>query len=869
MARRGVFGRLPRAVPSLTATIVSIAEQMLADQDRNIMDAWQNGGTYEGKPVTDRMVLQHWQERLRGVSRADPLYDTYKNNVQQLEYKIAYSKQYTRYLQGGRTDNMGMANFFMSWEKKVPRNSEFYRTLQQDAAGYVNLARSAARAASATAQRNAYINQRNSLDRQYVQPAAFLNSIVDNFAKANGLISTSPNADTSSLTTGGANVVYDKLAHADDSTVLYRTATGQNITVGWVKQRLGKLAPDLRFGITTDDLARINLRGANGSQKLIRLANQHGYSTDANHYRDAKTNFTTRAVEDQSMSVDARYWQLRTNFEQVRTDPYASNEEKLSAWQTYQVGLKNLARGVEDDNLRKRIAAESNLDSSQNSLAEDPFGLGHAPTTAPGSDQNRNDITSISNDVKYLEDQKALSDKVASGQAAWTTGNLVTNQQTGETTFQPDPGGQFIGVTDDPAVLQRLAFGGSNVLSLPSDWSSTGYKNIVLQALPVTFADRSAATGLGGATPSAQVATAYEYYDAGGTLRTVYGYKDVNGNQQYTSVPPWDPTMITSIGPSGVVIDATKYQGLQGQQAIDFVKAHSEFASITVNGHTANVNDLVQQPDGSWVLRGDGQGQANTPLAGVPITVTISDPNKFMLWTGGARTAAPQANEDFQTLTQAALDNESNKQDWQKLLSNPTYRQQYIGEIDQATTNPDGSVNQSQRTAAMMQAEATFNGQSLTPKEDVLFRFLHVGGDINVAPGQQGAVQNQPPVYPLGQPPANPNSTPGLPSEYAQPAKTPTPQPTLSNLNQFANGYDTLVKLGLAPSPANNMDAYHHRNDYLSSVQIAPANIKVPQPPPTTPPPAPTPQPIYSPMIGVPIPPPSPYGQHHVPGSGQ
>ena len=72
MARGGNFGRVPRAAPSLTNLLVSIAREMQSARDKNIMDAWKGGGLFEGKEVTDEMVLDHWKKRMDGVSPDDP-----------------------------------------------------------------------------------------------------------------------------------------------------------------------------------------------------------------------------------------------------------------------------------------------------------------------------------------------------------------------------------------------------------------------------------------------------------------------------------------------------------------------------------------------------------------------------------------------------------------------------------------------------------------------------------------------------------------------------------------------------------------------------------------------------------------------------
>ena len=126
MARTGRFGRQPRSAPSLTNTLVAIAREFQNQRAQNIMDAWQKGGTFEGQKATDELVLKFWRGKVKGVSKDDPLHDTYQNAATQLDYTIHESKMTAKYAQGDATD-AEMVTFYMNWSKKVPKNSEFLR----------------------------------------------------------------------------------------------------------------------------------------------------------------------------------------------------------------------------------------------------------------------------------------------------------------------------------------------------------------------------------------------------------------------------------------------------------------------------------------------------------------------------------------------------------------------------------------------------------------------------------------------------------------------------------------------------------------------------------------------------------------------
>src|ERR1035437_7381270 len=160
--RRGKFGNQPSAAPDLTSTLVSIATGMQNQDASNIMDAWKNGGTFNGKPVTDQVVLAYWQDRLAHIPKTDPEYTTDANLIQQTTYTIAESKIHVLYQQKKVTDGQ-LAQFYLNWEKKVPANSEFARTLAVAAAKFVASARAGSAASGKAAAAAAYVASQNAL----------------------------------------------------------------------------------------------------------------------------------------------------------------------------------------------------------------------------------------------------------------------------------------------------------------------------------------------------------------------------------------------------------------------------------------------------------------------------------------------------------------------------------------------------------------------------------------------------------------------------------------------------------------------------------------------------------------------------------
>ena len=128
MARTGRFGRLPTESPDLSSQIASLMEQYAAAEDRNILDAWTNGGTYKGKKVTDKDILKHYRNRRDRYTKDEPEYDQWSQDLWQLRYQIADEKVTQKY-KTGKIGPRAVAQHYKKWANKMPKNSSFYRNL--------------------------------------------------------------------------------------------------------------------------------------------------------------------------------------------------------------------------------------------------------------------------------------------------------------------------------------------------------------------------------------------------------------------------------------------------------------------------------------------------------------------------------------------------------------------------------------------------------------------------------------------------------------------------------------------------------------------------------------------------------------------
>jgi len=143
VARTGRFGRLPRTAPNLTSVIIAIIREAAAQQDQNIVNAWEDGSEYEGKPVTDQMLLEHITKRRNALSPEDPEWDRWNVMLDTYSFSIEESKMSLRYAQHGVNETQ-MATFYTEWAGKLPVDSEAYRNLMRSAAQFLDAAKARA-----------------------------------------------------------------------------------------------------------------------------------------------------------------------------------------------------------------------------------------------------------------------------------------------------------------------------------------------------------------------------------------------------------------------------------------------------------------------------------------------------------------------------------------------------------------------------------------------------------------------------------------------------------------------------------------------------------------------------------------------------
>ncbi len=464
MARRGSFGRSPRPAASLTNTIISIAREMQQQRDQNIVDAWMKGGKFEGHKVTDEQVLAHWKQRMSQVAKNDPMYDMYQNAYLEYDYSINESKMRTGYAQGKVSDTQA-ASFYLNWSKKVPKNSEFWRILQRDAAEYTRAAKAKSDAEAKRLAELRYNNNQKALHDKYMAGGEFIQDVFTNLARrglrpggGNPLVDPMTGelyhfeaedvqemlgmverlirpASESGQVLGDGKLVGPEGTKAGPNTIVayHDPLTDKDVTAADIAKKLKSLG--FHGPLTLDNLYTNITNQKEGLQKAARLAESTGHLSDAAGFKKQLAVVAEVGREWKAWPVEQNYLDAREQMLQVVNDPSASQFDIAEALDDYKTKLGKYVqdpRVAANDVFINKLKGEINGDEGTTTLAEDFTGLNNVEPK---------DVAKMNVAQQRAE---ASIQAVESGQAHWTTGEWTNDGQ-----FVPSPGGSVVGPATD------------------------------------------------------------------------------------------------------------------------------------------------------------------------------------------------------------------------------------------------------------------------------------------------------------------------------------------------------------------------------------------------------------------------------------
>lgn len=596
---RGKFGQLPTPSSSIASTIISLAREMQTANDTAIMDAWKNGGTFQGKPVTDDDVINYWKQRLTQVSKDDPNYTVYSNTIMQTEYSIAESKATTIYDQSppSAAADTKLAKFYIGWESKIPKDSEFYRVLQRDAAQFVQAAAAknaaagragaaSAKAAAKAAQEAAYAKAQAATIAKYEAPGQYLTDTLVNVARANGLIGEDPNADLSNFNPSDPTTMQRLIAgvNSNPDAVLYHDpSTGQPITGAMVLAKLKTLDPHFSGTLSSSYYARTQQQQLTGEQIRLQRANSSTplmavHKTDADNIAKWVTYTTENGREANAWPIETHYQIIRGQFLQTWDSPTATPQMKLAAWNTYRGGLLQLADSTShppDDNTKSRLIAEANGDGSVDNLSENFTGLSAGDHSTTGGVE-KGDTAQTQLDVQQFTVER---DSVASGNYVWAMGTRDAN---GVFT----PGGTNANAVGATTITAAQASSPSGAALMYID-QGNGQPPIPVfvpgKAITATVVDANGNSITATHPTQSTVGIAYDVVENGQTVR-LYAIPGPNGHPVYTTEAPWANSGNIQSHDVGGVVQLTVRLG--GVATPDNVKGNGAF-TVNVPAQTA------------------------------------------------------------------------------------------------------------------------------------------------------------------------------------------------------------------------------------------------------------------------------------------
>ncbi len=244
-----------------------------------------------------------------------------QNQIQQLQYGIAQSEMDLKHLQGKVSDG-AFASFYLKWAKKAPRNSEWWRSLQKDAAQLLESAKAKARANSQNSKTEAFNKFVGDTTKSDISIGNELAQALQDKAKETGMSLTDDGAALLSLVTSEYNSNPDKYRALHDAVKAGDPTFGGAFTPRYFAQAMDNAAngyKDIATRANADGFASQYANAAKGQ------ADMHWFAQNSNAWPVAKT-------------YDRAYqlWQSQTG-------PGSSWEDRKTANEAFAAAVRGLA----------------------------------------------------------------------------------------------------------------------------------------------------------------------------------------------------------------------------------------------------------------------------------------------------------------------------------------------------------------------------------------------------------------------------------------------------------------------------------------------------------------------------------------------
>lgn len=470
-----------------------------------MFDAWQNGGEYKGKPVTDDRLLSYIKQRRDGFSKDDPLWDEWNNRFTQYDFSIGEQKIGLQFKQG-KVGAGAVAAYYRSKLKDIPKDSAFYREVAGRAAEW---AKSVAGAARAGGRARAEAGVRDKLNKTIYAAAEYeqLELALTQYARAQGIIAgnqTLVDADATSL-----RDMFDRGIYVGETQLTFDAYT--EASVGYYKN--------------LDTQVRLQ----------VKLGNQ---GIEARSKRDkflTKTLVRLNTVDERSQYEMAREAWIEAS-QDAAGDPYAQQ----AADDRYLTQLAGIQRNAASDldgtdsndpefvgGLINEINAISTGKATGPTVADIMSNTGEGVVTADAEDSAKAAAAKFA-DVEALESGAAYFGQVEPGDPLRVV---------------PWNGPASLGFDDSLQPSMTVIGGQRRLVYLKGE--EVKATSIVDAATsqpvnPATLTAEAIRQGISTGTMKVVEGVSLGYVFRNPTTNTTqYGVKDANGNMQFTDVNPW------------------------------------------------------------------------------------------------------------------------------------------------------------------------------------------------------------------------------------------------------------------------------------------------------------------------------------------
>lgn len=571
MARSGSFGRLPRALPSLTSTLIAIAREQESQRDQNIMSAWQKGGMFEGRKVTDNVMLEHWRKRLDGIDKDDPLYDAYKNAILQYTYAIEESKMTVRLAQG-KISKSQAAQFYSNWAKRIPEDSEFYRILQRDAANLLRQAKNEAKAASAAAEEERYRDRLTRIEREKERPGQFAMQVLTYLAQkgANGRGAflaetdiTSPDrivgeTNIGSMELGGIDSIQWLISQVNQrpgdaehrippqqNSVLFTDDMGKTWTQQDVWNEFAKTDPTFT-GFSLEYVGGLLKTQRDGLKDRIAIATKTGHTSDAANLRQQLARVNELTDQMNAIPVLDRYNDLKRDQERIKNDATLLPKARAAAIEENLAAIGALANDpsiATNGHLRSQLTGEATLQTGITTVWEDLNGTDkNGMTNAMTDDGTSWKAGEIGSLRAMLESDHEVADAVDAGVAIMTQGKWSTDS-TGARVFTAQAGGKQWG-TITPEAMYADA-GKFVAMRIPNGDGST-FSTVAVQTMDIkgVVSDKGVKSLVTMEDGVNDVIGKYVTLTIDGKQVTMFQHTNASGASWWNTTPNFDPDVV-------------------------------------------------------------------------------------------------------------------------------------------------------------------------------------------------------------------------------------------------------------------------------------------------------------------------------------